>query len=154
MNISSEKTMIIHENPEKAGPCLGFNNMDSDEEENENETAKPNMEFITKFEESLSYPIAANFIRGWFTNKKFPSNTTEFALDFPVILDRAIHVRSVLVALRKARGSDTELVFDAEGLPTESDILKIEALVSTKKLYANEDDFIANFTLNLLKSCC
>jgi hypothetical protein len=84
--------------------------MDSDSEDAEQSL---NMEFVNRFEESVSYPTAANFIRGWFNNKKFPSNATEFAGDFPEILNRALHVRNILIDLRKSRGSPIELETDA-----------------------------------------
>ena len=99
----------MHDNPENEGPCLGLYMGSSDEEEVK---VKPNLEFIQKFEENQSFPNAANFIRGWFNNKKFPSNAADFANDFPEIIDRACRVRHLLISFRKERGLPLEIILN------------------------------------------
>ena len=82
-------------------------------EENKNEEfcEEPNWKFVQAFDNFNSFIKAAGFIEDWIRTKK--NNPTDFANDFPAVLNRGLLIRKILLHLRK----DTEgmLVKDQNG---------------------------------------
>lgn len=59
------------------------------------------MDFIKPLDNMCSFEAAANFIQKWYT-KDGPHNATDFATDFPALVERFLVVRRTLLNLRKA----------------------------------------------------
>ena len=63
------------------------------------EVVEPNMEFVKQFDKFASFNKAAGFIEDWIRTKK--NNATDFANDFPAVLDRGKQIRKILIKSRK-----------------------------------------------------
>ena len=77
-------------------PFLQKKSAAQDEDE---ESSEPNLKFVTAFDTFGSFMRAAIFIEDWIRTKK--NNSTDFANDFPAVLNRGLLIRKVLLYLRK-----------------------------------------------------
>ena len=92
---------------------------------------------------------AASFIEDWIRTKK--NNPTDFANDFPAVLDRGVLVRKILLHLRGDNNGAP--VKDAKGAVLNPEVRQVHQLILTKELYASDDDYFFYFTINLLEAC-
>lgn len=90
---------------------------------------------------------AASFIEDWIRTKK--NNPTDFANDFPAVLDRGILIRKILLHLRK----DQDVTKDINGAVMNPEVRQVHQLILTRELYGTEDDYFFYFTINLLEAC-
>ena len=74
-------------------------NKDEAVEEEEEEHEEPNLKFVNAFDNFTTFIKAASFMEDWIRTKK--NNPTEFANDFPAVLNRGILIRKILLHLRK-----------------------------------------------------
>ena len=72
---------------------------------------EPNLKFVNAFDNFSSFIKAAGFIEEWIRTKK--NNPTDFANDFPAILNRGLLIRKILLHLRKE--SNGAVVKDKNG---------------------------------------
>ena len=92
---------------------------------------------------------AASFIEDWIRTKK--NNPTDFANDFPAVLNRGILVRKILLYLR--RDKDGVPVKDANGAIVNPEVHQVHQLILAKELYECDDDYFFYFTIDLLEAC-
>ena len=74
------------------------------------------MEFIMPLDNMKSFEAAASFIQKWYA-KDGPHNATDFATDFPAVVERCLCVRRTLLNLRKANNFSLETEFDDKNKP-------------------------------------
>ena len=60
---------------------------------------EPNFKFVNAFDNFTTFIKAAGFIEDWIRTKK--NNPTDFANDFPAVLNRGLLIRKILLHLRK-----------------------------------------------------
>ena len=101
------------------------------------------------FDTFASYPKAASFIEDWIRTKK--NNPTDFANDFPAVLNRGVLIRKILLHMRKEEGG--ALVKDSNGAILNPEVRQVHQLIFTKELYETEDDYVFYFTIDLLEAC-
>ena len=94
-----------------------------------------------------SFIRAASFIEDWIRTKK--NNPTDFANDFPAVLNRGILIRKILLHMRK----DIPVQKDQNGAILNPEVRQVHQLIFTKELFSSEDDFTFYFTINLLEAC-
>lgn len=68
---------------------------DVDDEEDQ---CEPNSKFLEQFDNLGSFEAAATFMKNWLACKAH--NATDFATDFPALLQRGLLLRRTLLALR------------------------------------------------------
>jgi hypothetical protein len=73
---------------------------DADGSEGEEDPAEPNPDFLKAFDNLVSFEVAADFIHTWFTKKENNRNMTDFATDFPGLLQRGLYIRRILTLQR------------------------------------------------------
>lgn len=71
------------------------------------EVVEPNMEFVKQFDKFGSFHRAAGFIEDWIRTKRH--NATDYANDFPAVVERGKQIRKVLL---KMRGGQHECVLN------------------------------------------
>lgn len=71
------------------------------------EVVEPNMEFVKQFDKFGSFHRAAGFIEDWIRTKRH--NATDYANDFPAVIERGKQIRKVLI---KMRGGQHECVLN------------------------------------------
>lgn len=67
--------------------------------EEEEPEPEPNWDFVKHFDTFVTYSKAAGFVEDWIRTKK--NNPTDFATDFPAVVNRGVLVRKILLHLRK-----------------------------------------------------
>ena len=92
---------------------------------------------------------AASFIEDWIRTKK--NNPTDFANDFPAVLNRGLLIRKILLYMRKEHGGLPQK--DQNGAIINPEVRQVHQLIFTKEQYDSEDDFSFFFTINLLEAC-
>jgi len=107
------------------------------------------MKFVQAFDTFGSFMKAASFIEDWIRTKK--NNPTDFANDFPAVLNRGLLVRKILLHMRKDQGGVP--LKDANGAVLNPEVRQVHQLIYTKELYGSEDDYSFFFTINLLEAC-
>ena len=89
------------------------------------------MKFVQAFDTFASYPKAASFIEDWIRTKK--NNPTDFANDFPAVLNRGVLIRKILLNMRREHGGAQ--VKDANGAVLNPEVRQVHQLIFTKELY-------------------
>lgn len=111
-----------------------------------------NIEFVKAFDCFSTFKRVSNYIEDWIRAKRH--NATDFATDFPAIINRGLLIRRLLLKVRKERGANSgEIEFDHKGDPIEPEIRQVHLRILTKKLYLTEDDYTFFFALDLLEAC-
>lgn len=113
--------------------------------DDEEEVAEPNMEFVKAFDSFGSFNKAAGFIEDWIRTKRH--NATDFTNDLPAVIERGKTVRSIIV---KSRGGTAKCELNKNGAPVAPEIRNVQQLILTKDLYETVDEYVFNFTMNLL----
>jgi len=70
-------------------------------EDGSDDQGEPNMDFINPLDSMRTFEDAAVFIQKWY-QKDSAHNATDFATDFPALVERFLVVRRTLLNLRKA----------------------------------------------------
>jgi len=118
-------------------------------EEDDEDAQEPNQKFVQAFDCFSSYLKAASFIEDWIRTKK--NNPTDFANDYPAVINRGLLIRKILLYLRKDTGGLP--LKDANGAILHPETRQVHQLIFTRELYASEDDYLFFFTINLLEAC-
>ena len=94
----------------------------AEETKNEDCCEEPNWKFVQAFDNFNSFIKAAGFIEDWIRTKK--NNPTDFANDFPAVLNRGLLIRKILLHLRK----DTEgmLIKDQNGAVLNPEVKQVD----------------------------
>jgi hypothetical protein len=113
------------------------------------EVVEPNLEFVKQFDKFASFHKAAGYIEDWIRTKRH--NATDFTNDYPAVLERGKQIRNTLI---KMRGGKHLCELNQNGAPVNPEIRNVHQMIFTKNLCETEDEYIFNFTLGLLESCC
>ena len=117
-------------------------------ENDDDNCEEPNLKFVIAFDNFTTYIKAAGFIEDWIRTKK--NNPTDFANDFPAVLNRGLLIRKILLHLRKDAGPIKK---DKGGAPLNPEVKQVHQLIFSQELYATEDDYIFYFTISLIEAC-
>ena len=115
----------------------------------EDSCEEPNFKFVNAFDNFTTFIKAAGFIEDWIRTKK--NNPTDFANDFPAVLNRGLLIRKILLHLRK--DTNGQLAKDKNGAVLNPEVKQVQQLIFSNELYPTEDDYIFYFTISLLEAC-
>lgn len=145
---SSFNELIQKWEPKITGSALQSQTM-SEENKNDDCCEEPNWKFVNSFDNFSSFIKAAGFIEDWIRTKK--NNPTDFANDFPAILNRGLLIRKILLHLRKE--TEGHLIKDQNGALVNPEVKQVDQLIFSQNLYNTEHDYTFYFTINLLEAC-
>lgn len=97
------------------------------------------------FDTFVTYSKAAGFVEDWIRTKK--NNPTDFATDFPAVVNRGVLVRKILLHLRK----DKEPRRDKQGYILDPEVKGVNQMIFTRELYPSQYDYIVYFTCQLIE---
>jgi len=121
-------------------------------EDGSDDQGEPNMDFINPLDSMRTFEDAAVFIQKWY-QKDSAHNATDFATDFPAVVERSLLIRRTLISLRKAKGFSPETTVDEDGKAKMQEIRKVHKRIYTTRLFETHDDYLINFFLNLMRAC-